>query len=144
MNHSQEESAVGVFESQKYLDLEKRDYHPESGFFSERAMNLLGSSTKDLLLCCGDSLGVIVEWLDLIDADKFWIFNGKKRRERKTRWEEMMISTEEAKVKLDKTLNTFMEEKRYESGSACDARRELTCIALHRQTYRAGPLSCCL
>ncbi|KAG2140498.1 uncharacterized protein EDB93DRAFT_1241857 [Suillus bovinus] len=64
------ETAVGVFESQKYLNLEAIHLsHPDSTFFTARANELLSNSCQDLLSVCEEVLGISGAWIG--NARKF-------------------------------------------------------------------------
>ena len=58
------EHVVGVFESQKYLDLELHHFaHPLSVYYTERLTTLLHQSCKPLLRACSKGLDEFDSWL---------------------------------------------------------------------------------
>ncbi|KAH8111149.1 hypothetical protein DFH11DRAFT_1880050 [Phellopilus nigrolimitatus] len=103
-------NAVGVFESQRYLNLESRLAHPDAGRLTEHIMELLGESTDELLACCADTLDHLAGWLERMNQDRFWkLF----RRERLKTWKESIRDDEAVKDKLRRVLDEFREKKRH-------------------------------
>ncbi|TDL16038.1 hypothetical protein BD410DRAFT_731828 [Rickenella mellea] len=109
LNHTQE-NAVGVFESQKYLNLESRFNHPENDYFADSAMNLLGTCSTDLLKSSADALRHVISWLEKADSNGLIGFQNRTPRES---WEEAIQQNENAKMSLERTLRDFREKKRH-------------------------------
>ncbi|KAH8105763.1 hypothetical protein DFH11DRAFT_1278514 [Phellopilus nigrolimitatus] len=103
-------NAVGVFESQRYLNLESRLAHPDADQLRQHVMELLGESTSELRACCADALEHLVSWLERMNQDRFWkLF----RRERLKTWEESIRDDEAVKDRLRRVLDEFREKKRH-------------------------------
>lgn len=105
MNRAQE-STVGVFESQKYLNLETRFRHPDNDALSDRAMNLLGEGAADLLVHSAHALGCVVSWLEEWDKERFWKWCGREH-------EEAIRNNEDARFCLRNSLRQFRETERW-------------------------------
>ena len=68
------EHVVGVFESQRYLNLESHHFaHPLAGFYTERSTALLHQSCEPLLRSCGIGLRGLDLWLSISRHNK-WMF----------------------------------------------------------------------
>jgi len=68
------EHLVGVFESQRYLDLESHHFaHPMAAYYTERSTTLLRQSCEPLLRACGLGLGELDMWLRT-SRHKRWMF----------------------------------------------------------------------
>jgi hypothetical protein len=68
------EHVVGVFESQRYLDLESHHFaHPLAVYYTERSTTLLRQSCEPLLRSCGMCLGELDLWLRT-SRHKRWMF----------------------------------------------------------------------
>ena len=68
------EHVVGVFESQRYLDLESQHFaHPMAAYYTERSTTLLRQSCEPLLRACSLSLGELDMWLRT-SRHKRWMF----------------------------------------------------------------------
>ena len=104
------ENPVGVFESQRYLNIEIHLSHPESNEFSTCMMRLLGESAKELLTCCADSLDYVADWLERLNTDRYWKLY---RRAKVKPWEESVSECLEAKNKLQRILDDFRGGKRW-------------------------------
>ncbi|KAL4063403.1 hypothetical protein V8B97DRAFT_1930456 [Scleroderma yunnanense] len=86
-NHRRE-SAVGVFESHRYLNLEATRFsHPDSERHTARATELLSASCQDLLLVCESALCESFDWLLHIREHRFnfWMNIEEKDRIREDR-----------------------------------------------------------
>ncbi|KAH8109100.1 hypothetical protein DFH11DRAFT_1629750 [Phellopilus nigrolimitatus] len=106
----QVENAVGVFESQRYLNLEARFSHPSADDLFPRIMELLGESTGDLVACCADTLDHVVDWLGRMNKDRFWKLYGRKRGKS---WEEAARGDQDAMMRLRRVLDDFLVRKRH-------------------------------
>ncbi|KAI9457690.1 hypothetical protein HD554DRAFT_2141755 [Boletus coccyginus] len=76
-------SAVGVFESLRYLNLEAtRMSHPDSEAHVARATELLGTSCQDLLQSCEHGLQAACDWLGSVRNNRFnfWVSREDKQR----------------------------------------------------------------
>ncbi|KAH8111150.1 hypothetical protein DFH11DRAFT_644694 [Phellopilus nigrolimitatus] len=103
-------NAVGVFESQRYLNLESRFAHPNAVQLTQRIMEHLGESTGELLACCADTLDHLARWLERMNQDRFWKLY---RRERLKTWKESILDDEAVKNRLRRVLDEFREKKRH-------------------------------
>ncbi|OAX35889.1 hypothetical protein K503DRAFT_827545 [Rhizopogon vinicolor AM-OR11-026] len=67
-----EETAVGVFESQRYMDLEATHLsHPASARYTARTTELLSASCQDLLSVCEEALGSSGAWMGNVRKYRF-------------------------------------------------------------------------
>ncbi|KAI5122416.1 hypothetical protein M0805_002966 [Coniferiporia weirii] len=105
------ETVVGVFESQRYLNLESRYSHPSADELFMHIMQSLGESTHDLVICCADTLNHVVAWLERMNQDRFWRLYGRKRGKS---WEEAVHDDEVAREKLRFVLEEFWGKKRHQ------------------------------
>ncbi|KAN0123038.1 Protein of unknown function (DUF2422) domain containing protein [Russula decolorans] len=68
------EHVVGVFESQRYLDLESQHFaHPLAAYYTERSTALLRQSCEPLLRACNSCLDQLDMWLRT-SRHNHWIF----------------------------------------------------------------------
>jgi len=77
------ESAVGVFESLRYLNLEATHMsHPDSEAHVAMAMQLLGTGCQDLLQSCEHGLQAACDWLGSVRNNRFnfWVSREDKQR----------------------------------------------------------------
>ncbi|KAF8431956.1 hypothetical protein L210DRAFT_3650787 [Boletus edulis BED1] len=103
------ESAVGVFESLNYLNLEATHlYHPEAHV--ARANELLSNSCQDLLESCEHGLEGACDWLGSVRANlfNFWVSREEKKRIRTDR----IKRYGDLHHKLSLNLNEFIDKKR--------------------------------
>lgn len=104
-----EEGAVGVFESQRYLNLETRLMHPNAEEVIPQVVGHLGESSSGLTECCADALDHLARVFDRMNQDRFWkLFC----RERERTWEETIRYDEEMRAKLRSVLEEFRQKKR--------------------------------
>ena len=111
--HSQSQPAVGLYESMRYADLEEKLSHPSTACNTERFHRLLKE-------CCDDMLGVTDETLDALDGwlntatsksrFKFWRNKAECQKQDKERVDGYV----ELKEKMDRVLEVFEKEKRFE------------------------------
>lgn len=103
------ESAVGVFESQRYLALEAtRLSHSQSPELTARFTDLLGQSCDELIGGCQKGLASLKEWLAGVRrAD----FGGKKKVEQ--RRADRLKNIEEVHEELLQIIDLFRQDKRY-------------------------------
>jgi len=109
--HHRKESAVGVFESHRFFDLEAtRLSHPYSERYTARATELLSASCQDLLLVCETVLCESFDWLLHIREHrfKFWMSTEEKDRIRKDRIQKY----QELLCRLVRELDEFTTKKR--------------------------------
>ncbi|KAG1814722.1 uncharacterized protein BJ212DRAFT_1361725 [Suillus subaureus] len=106
------ETAVGVFESQKYLNLEAIHLsHPDSVFFTARATELLSNSCQDLLSVCEEVLGISGAWIG--NAGKFNFDFLRGHHEDKAQIHEKEVQKyEDLLEKLTRELDEFRTKKR--------------------------------
>lgn len=104
------ENPVGVFESQRYLNLETRLTHPSSGEYITHILGLLKQSAEELLACNVEALDHIVSWLERMNQERFFkLF----LREKSLSWEDTIKQHEDMKARLQKSLDEFRNKKRY-------------------------------
>ncbi|KAG2070593.1 hypothetical protein BDR04DRAFT_1198344 [Suillus decipiens] len=118
-----EEAAVGVFESQKYLNLEATHLsHPDSAFFTARATELLSNSCQDLLSVCEEVLGTSGAWIGNIRKFRFNFLRGHREDEAQIE----VQRHEDLLEKLTRELDEFRTKKR------------LTVLDPYRQMFDRG------
>lgn len=107
------EHTVGVFESQRYQDLEHTVFNePESQMYTQRTIDLLAASCGELLEDCQDAVSYIqTTWLVNVRRGrwKFWI-SGKTR---KKTWEDSHDALLARRNKLSDALQAFKTKYRY-------------------------------
>ncbi|KAI5118341.1 hypothetical protein M0805_009144 [Coniferiporia weirii] len=105
------EHAVGVFESQAYLNLETRFAHAGADALRARMMGLLGASAGALLLCSADTLDYCSAWLQRVNDDRVWkrVLMGRRGK----LWKEVVQDNEDVKDKLKACLEEFRITKRH-------------------------------
>ncbi|KAI0041545.1 hypothetical protein FA95DRAFT_1548599 [Auriscalpium vulgare] len=109
--HHHREHVVGVFESQRYLDLETQHFaHPNGAQFIQRANELLSESCEDLLTSCGGAVGVFEQWLESGLNDKWVFWKGGKKREQlqRARLDKLYAATDD----VTRVLSSFRKDKR--------------------------------
>lgn len=104
------EHAVGVFESQAYLNLETRFAHADADALRARTMGLLGASAEPLLLRCADTLEHVGNWLQRVNDDRLWKRLVKRKGIRQ--WSEIVQENEDIKAELIKCLEEFRKSRR--------------------------------
>ncbi|ESK92525.1 hypothetical protein Moror_4433 [Moniliophthora roreri MCA 2997] len=110
--HKQEDHAVGVFESHRYLDLETTHfYDPRSEYYTERSKELLNESCNSLLVSCRESLVQMQEWLVNVRKGRwnFWVSKKNKNDARLKKLEELQALRD----KHGTLLEEFKAEKRH-------------------------------
>lgn len=106
------ETAVGVFESLHYLNLEATYmYHPDSEAYVSRANELLSNSCQDLLKSCELGLQGACDWLGSVRDDRFnfWVSREDKERNRAER----IKKYEDLRRDLSLSLDEFTTKKRF-------------------------------
>ena len=99
------EHAVGVFESQAYLNLESRFEHANADFLRACFMRTLGSSAEPLLLCCADSIAHANSWFQRVKDDG--LLRRLASRDKAARWSDIVQENEAKKEKLIAVLDEF-------------------------------------
>ncbi len=107
------ENAVGVFESQRFLNLEARAHlsHPDADVFLERMRSMLSESASDLLVCSADTLEHVDEWLRYLPTRRvveLMSLGSKKRKPCK----EALSDNDRVRERLERTLDEFRKVKR--------------------------------
>lgn len=135
LSHPQKEKAVGVFESQRYLNLQATSlYDPDAKIHTTQSISLLGDRYKlryesriiqanvifndscgDLLSSCALSMNTVRDWLGRVGTGslKFWT----PMTRRVAQWEKSITELQRARDDLALVLEQFLQEKRYVSGS---------------------------
>ena len=104
-----QENVVGVFESQKYLDLEARLMDPDAERLTTAALHLLVESCAPLANACTDGVQFLVGWYQSVNDSRFAsIFSRKKRRT----WEESVQESEGAAETLSQAIRAFRTNER--------------------------------
>lgn len=106
------ESAVGVFESLHYLNLEATHmYHPDSDAHATRATELLNASCQDLLEGCEHALQGTCDWFGSVQDNsfRFWTSQQEKLRLRSER----IKKYEDLHREFSLTLADFTNKKRF-------------------------------
>ena len=109
------ENPVGIFESERYANIESHFSHPAAEEIFPLISAQLFSSSSDLIAACGDALDHVVDWLERTNQDRFWKLFGRSHK----RWQDAIRDDEQALANLQRTLNEFWNEKRSETFSAC-------------------------
>jgi Putative ER transporter, 6TM, N-terminal len=105
------EHAVGVFESNRYLNLESMHLsHPDSVQTTVRITKLLDESADELIGDCTEALKGVHKWMGQVREGRwdFWVGKMEKTRDLDTK----IKKYEEMKNKLEDTLQRFRYEKR--------------------------------
>ncbi|KAF9237247.1 hypothetical protein BU15DRAFT_88826 [Melanogaster broomeanus] len=105
------ESAVGVFESHRYLNLEAKHLsHPDSDRYTARATELLSTSCQDLLKSCESALQGACDWLGCVRDNRFnfWVRTEVKERIRT----DNIKKYEDLHRELSAALDEFTTQKR--------------------------------
>jgi hypothetical protein len=106
------ETAVGVFESQKYLNLEAVHLsHPDSAFFTARATELLSDSCQDLLSVCEEVLVISGAWIGNARKVSFDFWRGHHEDKTQIHMREVQ-KYEDLLEKLTRELDEFTTKKR--------------------------------
>lgn len=110
-HHHHREHVVGVFESQRYMDLESTHFsHPLSVFYTERATELLREGCDELLTANMEALKGLDDWLGWSRMDRwtFWKGGEKKRRLH----QERLVGVRKTRLDLADALERFRKDKR--------------------------------
>ncbi|KAI6026427.1 hypothetical protein BKA83DRAFT_4243292 [Pisolithus microcarpus] len=105
------ESAVGVFESYRYLNLEATRFtHPEAEKYIARSTELLSMSCNDLLIICEAVLCESGDWLSHVREHRFdfWVNVEEKNRIREDRIQKFQGLL----AKLSREIDAFTMKKR--------------------------------
>lgn len=108
------EHAVGVFESNRYLNLESLHMtDPDSVRTTARITKLLDESADELIAGCIDALKGVHTWLAQVREGRwdFWV----SREENKSRLNNKLKKSEEIKRTLEDILERFRYDKRYDN-----------------------------
>ncbi|KAF8268962.1 hypothetical protein EI94DRAFT_1799762 [Lactarius quietus] len=106
------EHVVGVFESQKYLDLESHHFaHPLSAYYTERSTTLLRQSCEPLLRACSQGLEELDSWLGTSRLRRWMFWWGGERCTRVQ--QERVDALSRASDELARTLETFRASMRH-------------------------------
>jgi hypothetical protein len=110
------EHAVGVFESNRYLNLELMHMsHPDSVQTTARVTKLLDESADELLGGCTEALKSVHAWMGQVRKGRwdFWVSKKEKTRNLNKKIKQY----EEVKSKLEDIVERFRYEKRCDSRS---------------------------
>lgn len=111
------EHVVGVFESQRYLDLESQHFaHPLAEYYTERSTALLRQSCKPLLRACSSCLDQLDTWLRTSRHNRWILLLGgnKCSRIQQERLDELYPACDE----LTRTLKEFRTSLRFVSSAS--------------------------
>ena len=107
------ETAVGVFESQRYMDLEATHLsHPASTHYTARATELLSTSCQDLLTMCEEALVSSGAWMGKVCKYRFYLW-GRSHEDRVQIRKEEVKKYEDLLERLTNELDEFTNKKRY-------------------------------
>lgn len=106
------EQAVGVFESQRYLNLDAKTHtrDPNAAEYTSICTGLLSESCDELLGCCTNALKESQDWLGHLREGRwsFW----KNHKERNERWWKRQDGIQKARDELVRVLELFRHETR--------------------------------
>lgn len=111
------EHVVGVFESQRYLDLESQHFaHPLAAYYTERSTALLRQSCGPLLRASSSCLDQLDTWLRTSRHNRWILLLGGKKCSRihQERLDELYLVCDE----LTRTLNEFRTSLRFVSSAS--------------------------
>jgi hypothetical protein len=100
---------VGVFESQKYLNLEATRVCPEDAQYSAKATALLNECCGDLIIQNKKGIDGVVEWLGAVREGRWSLSTKEIRKVGDKRGKNI----EEVKAHLEASLDAFRKDKRY-------------------------------
>lgn len=106
------EHAVGVFESQAYLNLESRFEHANADYLRSCFMKTLGTSAEPLLLCCADAIDHASSWFQRVKDDG--LLRRLTTRNSRLRWDVIVHENEIKKEQLVSVLNEFRNTRRHQ------------------------------
>lgn len=110
-HHAKPEEAVGVFESNRYINLESMHMTgPDSVRLSAQTTKLLDESADELLGGCVDALKGVCEWMGQLRKGRWDIWVSREKR--KKRVDDRIKKYEEMKKVLEDILDRFRNEKR--------------------------------
>ncbi|KAF8067019.1 hypothetical protein FPV67DRAFT_1769133 [Lyophyllum atratum] len=106
------ESAVGVFESQRYMDLEAERFNdPYAEVYTEQTTQNLSASCHNLIDGCRGGLQTIRDWLGHVrDGRMRYLMN---TRETIGKWEKQLAEHEKVREGLAAALERFRREERH-------------------------------
>ncbi|THU98769.1 hypothetical protein K435DRAFT_720372 [Dendrothele bispora CBS 962.96] len=111
-HHKRDDHAVGVFESQRYMDLEAKVFHdPLSEMYTERTKELLTESCDALLEGCKEMIVNMQDWLMNCRKGRwnFW----QKKTSKEDMWQKRVEELEKLRARMERLLREFKEEKRH-------------------------------
>ncbi|KXN81239.1 hypothetical protein AN958_05700 [Leucoagaricus sp. SymC.cos] len=105
------EQAVGVFESQRYMNLEARKLHdPYADIYTQRMTHLLRDCCMDLLVATKDGLSGVREWLGTVRDGKFKLLF--KSPAEATQRQNRLDATQRLRYQAASALEEFRNDKR--------------------------------
>ncbi|KAF5346488.1 hypothetical protein D9756_010113 [Leucocoprinus leucothites] len=105
------EHAVGVFESQRYMNLEATRLHdPYGDVYTQRATELLRDCCTDLLNATKDGLTGVRDWLGTVREDKFHFW--MKTAACETRRQNRLDTVQRLRYQVASALEDFRSDKR--------------------------------
>lgn len=106
------ESAVGVFESQRYMDLEAERFNdPFAEVYTEQTTQNLNASCHNLLNGCRGGLLTIKDWLGHLHDGRIKYL--LQTREIKAKWEKELTEHQRIRDELAAALEIFRKEERH-------------------------------
>ncbi|KAG6856698.1 hypothetical protein H0H87_001739 [Tephrocybe sp. NHM501043] len=106
------ENAVGVFESQRYMNLEAtRLNDPHSEMHTAQMIDGLSECCYNLLDCCRNGLSAVQEWLSTVRSGRIrFLF---KTKEAKERWSTQLAEHQKFRDELFAVIERFRTDERY-------------------------------
>ncbi|RDB29703.1 Uncharacterized protein C57A7.05 [Hypsizygus marmoreus] len=106
------ENAVGVFESQRYLDLEATRFRdPSVEVFTSQMVKLLDDSCHELLGSCRDALVTVRDWLDCLRSGRLRYL--LKTTETKAQWTKKLADHHNVRDELIAVFERFRSDDRH-------------------------------
>ncbi|KAF5319812.1 hypothetical protein D9611_012858 [Ephemerocybe angulata] len=105
--HRRAEKVVGVFESQKYLNLEAKHMNdPRHDEWVQTETELLGKGCAPLLKQCSESIDVVTEWFASVRTVKWNIFRRTKHQQERVKLHDKILAVRGALATVLKDFRT--------------------------------------
>ncbi|KAF9028574.1 hypothetical protein BDZ89DRAFT_1066048 [Hymenopellis radicata] len=113
LSRAKNEQAVGVFESQRYMDIEATMFHdPDAIPHTQQAMNLLFHCCDPLLKANRSAVSAISDWLRDARRGRFAFWRSAKQK--KTAWQTKFDTLKKTRDDLEALLKEFKSQNRFE------------------------------